>query len=527
MNTKVLTKNNFKREFRKWLSSNSNNFAVKKNTANSYVALLNVLNNTMLEMNLISTSIFEIAQYDKLQESYDLFESTDDLKNYFQNTTYSYYTIKNAFNKYLIFFKTMILGEEIIDEIEYDNRKLFSKWLLNKENNRGEYFSKNTVNQYLGVLSNVSSELISNNLTDMKIFDIKTSEELKNVFEKAESLDIFTQFVNNHQPINSVKSLYIEFLEEKENSGLTEESMNSNYNNIYDSSFIKYTEIDFLNEVFVEKEKYETMKSRLLKKKNIIIQGSPGVGKSFLSKRLVYSIIGSKNSEFVEVVQFHQNYSYEDFVMGYRPTGRGNFELKNGIFYNICNVAKRNPKQKYFLIIDEINRGNLSKIFGELLLLIENDKRGEEYSIPLLYKSELKFFVPENLYIIGIMNTADRSLAFMDYALRRRFSFIEIEPQFKSNKFQMYLKKCNEYRYLEKILNIIDNINQSILEDETLGKNYMIGHSYFCNLEELSKNDINEIINFDIIPLIEEYWINNESKFLEFKNELLGAIEYD
>ncbi|GHV36835.1 hypothetical protein FACS1894187_12170 [Synergistales bacterium] len=164
----------------------------------------------------------------------------------------------------------------------------------------------------------------------------------------------------------------------------------------------------------------------------MILQGAPGVGKTFAAKRLAFSIIGKEDDRRVKIVQFHQSYSYEDFVMGYRPDGRG-FCLAEGPFYQFCKIAEKDDDDRpYFFIIDEINRGNLSKIFGELLMLIENDKRGEKNALRLLYKDE-DFFVPENVHIIGMMNTADRSLAMIDYALRRRFVFFDMEPAFDSD----------------------------------------------------------------------------------------------
>ena len=186
-----------------------------------------------------------------------------------------------------------------------------------------------------------------------------------------------------------------------------------------EKSYSSYTKEDFLNDVFMSEEEYERLRSVLVFKKNIILQGAPGVGKTYAAKRLAYSLIGEKNAERVKMVQFHQSYSYEDFIMGFRPSDIG-FELRKGTFYNFCKRAELDAVNDYFFIIDEINRGNMSKIFGELLMLIEPDYRDNK--IKLAYNG-LDFSVPQNLHIIGMMNTADRSLALIDYALRRRFSF--------------------------------------------------------------------------------------------------------
>ena len=286
----------------------------------------------------------------------------------------------------------------------------------------------------------------------------------------------------------------------------------------------KYGKEDFLKEVYITDKEYDKLKNLILDKKNIILQGSAGVGKSYAAKRLAYSIIGEKDNERVKMIQFHQSYSYEDFIMGYRPNENG-FELKEGVFYKFCKEAEmdENKENKYFLIIDEINRGNISKIFGELFMLIENDKRGEEYALELVYKDDEKFFVPENLYIIGLMNTADRSLAMLDYALRRRFIFIDIEPAFNKPQFKNDLENKNiDKDLINKIIEKFTKLNETIKSDKTLGKGYTIGHSYFCNRKNLNKEDYEDIINYEIAPTLREYWFDNEDKAEKEIKELLN-----
>ena len=244
-------------------------------------------------------------------------------------------------------------------------------------------------------------------------------------------------------------------------------------------------------------------------KKNVILQGAPGVGKTYSAKRLAYALMGEKDDSRIEFVQFHQNYSYEDFIMGYKPNAEGGFELRNGIFYNFCKVAQNNPEKQHFFIIDEINRGNLSKIFGELLILIESDYRDTE--IKLAYKDEL-FSVPKNLYIIGMMNTADRSLAMIDYALRRRFSFFEMKPGFDSIGFIKYQKEVIGDTSFVKVIDGIKNLNDTI--EKEFGRGFCIGHSYFCkpNTETYTIAWLKNVIEFDIKPMILEYWFDNEKK---------------
>lgn len=405
--------------------------------------------------------------------------------------------------------------------------------------------------------------------------------------------------------------------------------------NQYTEVIEKYDKTKFLEEVFIEENDFETIKALLERKKNIILQGAPGVGKTFAAKRIAYSMIGKEDEDLIEIVQFHQNYSYEDFVEGYKPNEDGVFELKDGVFKKFCEKALKNleecnksedeksfekkfekaynkliedidendvkiesknkivynnieitpnnnlkiirekgflhvsyndllkvakkfkpqqkfsttdiktilekgrhtsgywavlnhiynnywsedniketkptetiEKKKYFFIIDEINRGNLSKIFGELLMLIEDTHRGEK--INLAYSGE-EFWVPENVYIIGMMNTADRSLAMIDYALRRRFSFFEMQPAFENKKFREIIKGENLNNVIEQII----TLNKTICEDASLGKGFCIGHSYFCNLKDDNKETLQNIIDYEIAPMLKEYWFDDINKYNE------------
>lgn len=277
-----------------------------------------------------------------------------------------------------------------------------------------------------------------------------------------------------------------------------------------------YTQDDFLTDVFMSVPDFTRLERLLRRKKNIILQGAPGVGKTYTAKRLAYAMMGEKDESRIESVQFHQNYSYEDLIMGYKPC-EDSFSLQHGIFYEFCHRAANDPSRDYFFIIDEINRGNLSKIFGELLQLIEVDYR--EKAIRLAYSKDELFAVPSNLYIIGMMNTADRSLAMIDYALRRRFSFFDMAPGFDSEGFAEYSKSIPS-PYFGKLVKAVKAVNDDILKDDSLGKGFLIGHSYLVQPvhgddrdENLFDYDMTEsIIEFDLIPLVSEYWFDNENR---------------
>ncbi len=287
-----------------------------------------------------------------------------------------------------------------------------------------------------------------------------------------------------------------------------------------EASIDAYRKSDFLDEVYMTEKRYENLVAVLRNKKNIILQGAPGVGKTFAARRLAWSMMGEKDDSRIEFVQFHQNYSYEDFMMGYKPVEDG-FELKYGIFYRFCQKAANQPNKEFFFIIDEINRGNMSKIFGELLMLIERDYRGTKAT--LAYNG-LSFSVPKNLYIIGMMNTADRSLAMIDYALRRRFSFFEVEPGFDSEGFIHYQNSLNN-ETLNKLVNKVKDLNREISLDKSLGKGFCIGHSYFCGRDVCTEEWLHSIVDYDILPMLSEYWFDDANKLQRWENILQGVFQ--
>ena len=337
--------------------------------------------------------------------------------------------------------------------------------------------------------------------------------EIENIFDQA--------FMD--RVLGSVKMLIPTDVEYGES---TEEAMDSfkvesvakreETNEDVEDSLEEYTREDFLSEVFMSDEQYDLLKGIIYSRKNLILQGAPGVGKTFMAKRLAYSLMGVKDASRIKMVQFHQSYSYEDFIIGYRPTSTG-FKLETGPFYDFCKKAEKDTRPHFF-IIDEINRGNVSNIFGELLMLIENDKRGEKLN--LLYSGE-PFSVPKNVYIIGMMNTADRSLAIIDYALRRRFAFFTVRPAFGNVLFEHNIAE-KESDKLNRLISYVKMLNTDIANDESLGEGFEVGHSYFCTEKDTEITDVwlKSVVEYELIPLICEYWFDDKDRITEWCKKL-------
>ena len=434
------------------------------------------------------------------------------------------------------------------------------KNMINKENNNKRYYWLNAnpkiweissikvgeIIEYESINPSGNKRRIYKNYEDAQIGDLvimyesTPTKQIKAIGEVASKLTNEKLAIKKIE--NLVNSVSLEDLKQLEGFENTEFMRNGQgslfkltkkeYDEIYDfirennpninivNNIEKYGKTQFLNDVICDEESYYEILNLLKNNKNIILTGVPGVGKTYIAKKIAYAIIGEKDESRIEFVQFHQSYGYEDFVEGYRPSENG-FVLEKGVFYNFCKMAENDPCREYFFIIDEINRGNLSKIFGELLMLIEKDKRGE--SVKLTY-SKLKFSVPENLYIIGMMNTADRSLAIMDYALRRRFAFYKIKPLYNNSKFIDKMKTYNSFKLME-IINLVRKLNDEIKEDSTLGEEFEIGHSYFIGLDNnISDYNLKLIVKYEILPFLEEYWFDDESKYKAWKEKFEGVF---
>ena len=297
-------------------------------------------------------------------------------------------------------------------------------------------------------------------------------------------------------------------------------------NNDLDEADEHYTSADFLDEVFLRPEDVEQMLGLLRRKKNLILQGAPGTGKTFAAKRLAYALMGQTDDSRVEVVQFHQSTAYEDVVVGLRPTAEGGFVAAEGVFARFCRRAAADPGRDYVFIIDEINRANISKAFGELLMLIEAEHRGEALRLPV---SGDLLSVPKRLHIIGMMNTADRGLALIDYALRRRFAFFEMRPALDHPGFLRHVEAVGSSR-LEALVDVVRRLNLRIAEDEALGAGFQIGHSYLCLPAAGPENpagtdaDVTSVVRYELEPLVREYWFDNPVAMDESIHELESVL---
>lgn len=430
------------------------------------------------------------------------------------------HVIKKPYGFYTIDDKTKIITE--VKETEKTNKTKYFKFDICVDVVFGKHYKREAFINYRDAFD---ATFIGPELTRDPTQALSMLEDEKAVSVIRAVLDDMPELKEKFQAIflnefmdrvfGSVRMLLPKDVEygESKNEEPAEEEDNDDYTS--------YTKEDFLGEVFMSEDEYNSLSNLLLTKKNVILQGSPGVGKTFMAKRLAFSILEKEDSKRVKMVQFHQSYSYEDFIIGYRPSENG-FKLEYGPFFRFCEEASEDdPNTPYFFIIDEINRGNVSKIFGELLMLIEEDKRDEE--IKLLY-ADTPFKVPKNVHIIGMMNTADRSLTNMDYALRRRFAFYEVKPAFSNPLFIEKISGKNS-QALDRLISYVKLLNSDISDDEALGSGFEIGHSYFCTKDSTQITDewIKSTIEYELIPLVKEYWFDDKDKQDQWMQKLRGA----
>lgn len=281
-----------------------------------------------------------------------------------------------------------------------------------------------------------------------------------------------------------------------------------------------YTEDDLMREVYMSRGHFATLVSLLKHKQNIILQGAPGVGKTFTARRVAYAMMKEQDDSRIEFVHFHENFGYDDFVAGYKP-GESGYVLRYGIFYRFCQRAANMPNKSFFFIIDDINRGKVSEIFGELLLLIEKAYRGTTVTLAC---NGMPFSVPKNIYIIGLMSTAD-PVSIDDYVLRRRFGFFELIPEFNSDGFRDYMKRLDSDTFTS-LIERVKKLNTEIAEDPDLGRGYRIGHGFFCGQTEYSEEWLMEIVDYEIMPLLAEYWPQKPEKVRHW-GHILRSVFYD
>ncbi|MCP5299077.1 MAG: AAA family ATPase [Chromatiaceae bacterium] len=301
-----------------------------------------------------------------------------------------------------------------------------------------------------------------------------------------------------------------------------------------DASLPSYTVDNILEEgCFLAREALDSALARIVSKKNLILQGPPGTGKTWLAKKLAYALIGSRDRKAtrgrLRIVQFHPSLSYEDFVRGYRPAG-GGLELVDGIFLEAVQAASAEPDRPHVLIIEEINRGNPAQVFGEMLTLLEDSKRSSQEAIELAYRREEgeTVFIPKNLHVIGTMNIADRSLALVDLALRRRFAFVNLEPQLN----EAWQSWCKDRGLDDAVISMIEQrmrvLNEEIAADRSLGPQYQVGHSYVTPLEGAMLADggqwFRDVALTEIVPLLEEYWFDAPDKVDAVRGKLLEGL---
>ena len=445
-----------------------------------------------------------------------LFKERSNQLYYYANkrTTGGYYIIISDLHKDKVNIRIDFSNE--LKDAWYNNNELGE---LKEKGTSFEYINSNETSYFVDVSNQIMNYVNELNQIIHNYPDImkKYLDEHKELSEKYEKLyNEYNEIVHRKQGKLFTKYVWTLVYEKMglepiigDNNANTIENIDKN-----DVKVNNNNEYNFMNE-----DEFNKIIELLEYKKNIILEGIPGVGKTYIAKKIANQITSNKEDN-IKIVQFHQSYAYEDFVQGLRPTNNSTFEPVDGILKTICDKARNKINDKFVIIIDEINRGNISKIFGETFMLIEKDKRitkeqieankNSNYAVVLPYSKDKnsKFDIPENVYFIGTMNTMDKSISIMDFALRRRFSMYEIKPCFDNSEFKKYISDINDKR-LETLVQRIKSINDSKNLDEI-----KFGHSYFCGLNKCENlhTVIDFIINYEILPQLREYLLGDNKK---------------
>lgn len=373
---------------------------------------------------------------------------------------------------------------------------------------------------------------VSSNVLSLRPFDINenlpaSSEEIKNLRDSVNLyIDKKREVFGEHiEPTDRIypkdrSSIYRHIKTIQQSLGMSGIYNLESFRLFGKESRLPYRKVQSLyypekdDSIFLSDDEFLTFVEEAFRKKNVILQGPPGTGKSFVAKKLA-DVITNNHDECFYQVQMHPSFHYEDFVQGYRPGKNGNVELIDGLFLEVCKNAIQNPDFNYVLLIEEINRCDLNQVFGELLHLLEATKRTKECGVRLMYQhNDESFYVPPNLHVVATMNTADRSTVNIDYAMKRRFSFLNVQPQFSSSKFERYMVKNGFVKNdVLKIKSKMTKINDEITKTRHLGEGFMIGHSYFCDNKKNLTIDkwLTKKMNFEIKPILMDYWYEDQA----------------
>lgn len=294
-------------------------------------------------------------------------------------------------------------------------------------------------------------------------------------------------------------------------------------------SYEPYSRDDGYAGVFMARKTFDAILDTWESRKNIVLQGPPGVGKTFLARRLAYSLTGLKSAALVETVRFHPAFGYADFMQGLAPDELGGERLKPGVFVDLCRVARNEPDLAHVLVIADMNRVDAGAVLGEAALLLDGGRRGNAWSMPLksaVDRTVDRFFVPANIYILGLVDTSLDNAGLQDEALAARFDIFDVDPAFASGRFvEMLLEHEAAETLARAISERMAALNDAIAADPALGRGKRIGHGMLCPENENVVVDARwyeAVIRQKVLPLLRRRWRDAPEKVAEWEKTLLA-----